>query len=147
MTTFRSATKVDKAGHDQAVSGTSAIKITFQNVRWDLNGDYYSDHFYPPTDGLYFSGAVIALKSMVTVSSAILDLYRNGSFYQRLDQAAGTTSLLLRGAAVVPGLQTGTDYFDMYLTMTGLAPSATIDASSAWSTFFYTDVAPSELNL
>lgn len=138
---YRSSTKVDKR-QDQKISGTDPTKIEFDNIRWDLDGDYYKSRFYPPVSAIYLFGSVISLKNMVGVDSVNLSLYLNGEFYQTLHQ--GTE--IFSNSAIVAGLQNGSDYFELYITLSGAAPLATIDASSNWTTFLYTELYRSEIN-
>ncbi len=128
----RAAFSANKSSSDQAVAGTTWVKLTFGTESFDVGGHFGSNKWTPPP-GVAVISAGIGVLAIDDGEYAYGALYKNGSIHQ-------TTQLFLSsadGAGVAFGATwvvqcNGTDYFEAYVYASG---AATVSGDSTLTYF------------
>ena len=110
----------------QSISSSTSTKLTFNTENFDTTSSYDNStnyRFTPLVEG-YYQINVTARASGTSVTTAIIDLYKNGSVYSQLASSRDSTSSsqTLSGSLLVY-MNGTTDYLEVYGTITATSPS------------------------
>jgi len=110
----------------QSISSSTSTKLTFNTEEFDTNSNYdnATNYRFTPTIAGYYQINAIGRASGTSVTTALIDLFKNGSVLRQLASSRDSTSSsqTLSGSAVVQ-MNGTTDYLEIYGTITGTSPS------------------------
>lgn len=130
MILYDSYISVDKNDSNQSISSSTNL-VTCGRIITDHNGDYdiASSSFAAPIEGRYLITGTITISSLISVSSVKLSLYKNGVAYKTLAyRTSGLTGIMNLPMSRMFEASAG-DVFTLYLEISGLLASLTIDGS------------------
>jgi len=114
------------ASDQSSIPGATLTKVQFANTHFDTNSNYdnATNYRFTPTIAGYYQINAIGRASGTSVTTALIDLFKNGSVLRQLASSRDSTSSsqTLSGSAVVQ-MNGTTDYLEIYGTFTGTSPS------------------------
>lgn len=98
---------------NQSLSANTLTKIVFDTEQFDTAGNFASNRFTPTTAGNYLVTGTIDMDSSNSTPTLYLQVYKNGTNYQKLWVTTNAQETLASGSVIINCNGT-TDYIELY---------------------------------
>lgn len=98
---------------NQSISANTLTKIVFDTEQFDTAGNFASNRFTPTTAGNYLVTGTIDIDSSNSTPTLYLQVYKNGTNYQKLWVTTNAQETLASGSVIINCNGT-TDYIELY---------------------------------